>query len=473
MSISLFLMGKSELKRLGIGVGKRADCQECYYGLNMRKWQYQGNSPECRRSNTLLENGEVYAVQLDSTKFVLSFDRFTRVQQLNDWIVSQVKAGNNDLTIDAKSKRTYSNVCAPIAGILDYYKEKGVKIRVNFSRRAYIRHTRVWNPLSIEECIESEKYYPFDKVWTFSTSEGVNELVSAYILELRKSDKIEEGVISSVEWCLNEVMDNVLQHSGIGKGYVMAQIHKQSKMFAFCVFDAGMGFYNSLKNTKHHPEKPIDAITLALQEKITRDEKIGQGNGLWGLTSIVSQSNGQMEVSSGGAKYRFREGKITTKKERGFTLSKQNGTAYIDVRLNYGKEINIVDALTDSKGTIYTPTDLWLENLEDDLDRYIVKVSEHASGTGTRQSAEKLRNMVLNISNNHKKIVVLDFDGVNLISSSFADELVGKMISEKGFLYFTQAFRIVNVTPSNTSILNRSVGQRMAQVYFEEVLSEI
>lgn len=410
-------------------------------------------------------------MQSSPVSFALSFDRFTRVQQLNDWILSQIRAGNTSLTIRVKPNRTYSNVCAPIAGLIEYYRTKGIKIQVKFQKGDYIRHTKVWNPLSVEECVESEKYYPFDKVWTFSTSEGVNELVSAYILELRKSDVIEEGVISSVEWCLNEVMDNVLQHSGVAKGYVMAQMHRQSKVFAFCVFDAGIGFYNSLKNTKHHPEKPIDAITLALQERVTRDEKIGQGNGLWGLTSIVSQSNGQMEVSSGGAKYTLRDGRITTKKEQGFVLTKENGTAYLDVRLNYRKKINIVKALTDSTGHAYTPTDFWLESLEDDLERYVIKISEQASGTGTRQSAEKLRNMVLNISNNERKLVVLDFEGVNLISSSFADELIGKIIAEKGFLYFTQAFRIINVTPANTSILNRSVGQRMAQIYFEEASS--
>lgn len=410
-------------------------------------------------------------MQYSPAPFVISFDRFTRVQQLNDWILSQIRAGNTNLTVIVRPNRTYSNVCAPIAGLIEYYRTKGIKIQVNFRKGDYIRHTKVWNPLSIEGCIESEKYYPFDKVWTFSTSEGVNELVSAYILELRKSDAIEEGVISSVEWCLNEVMDNVLQHSGVAKGYVMAQIHRQSKVFAFCVFDAGIGFYNSLKNTKHHPERPIDAITLALQERVTRDEKIGQGNGLWGLTSIVSQSNGKMEVSSGGAKYALRDGHITTKKGQGFVLTKENGTAYLDVRLNYGKKINIVKALTDSTGYAYTPTDLWLEALEDDSERYVIKISEQASGTGTRQSAEKLRNMVLNISNHERKLVVLDFEGVNLISSSFADELIGKIVAEKGFLYFTQAFRIINVTPANISILNRSVGQRMAQIYFEEALS--
>lgn len=410
----------------------------------------------------------------DSTpSFVLSLDRTTRVQQLNDWILSQRRIGHAKLIINVKPSRTYSNVCAPIAGVIEYYREVGMQISVKYKKNDYVRHTRFWNPIPIEDCIASEKYYPFDKVWTFSTSNGVNDLVSSFVLELRKSDIIEDGVIDSVEWCLNEVMDNVLQHSGSDKGYVMAQIHKQSKIFAFCVFDSGIGFYNSLKDTQHHPEKAVDAITMALQERITRDEKIGQGNGLWGLSSIVTNSNGQMEISSGGAKYSLRNGCVETTKEGGFTLSHKNGTSYLDIRLNYGNSIDIVKALTNSTGSKYEPVDIWLENLEDDFDRYIVNVSELSSGTGTRQSAEKLRTLVLNISNNEKKVVVLDFSGINLISSSFADELVGKIIAEKGFLYFTKAFRIDHINESNANILNRSVGQRMAQMYVEELLAQI
>ena len=111
----------------------------------------------------------------------------------------------------------------------------------------------------------------------------------------------------------------------------MAQIYKQTKAFTFCVFDAGIGLYNSLKDSRYHPEQPIDAITLALQEKVTRDDHIGQGNGLWGLSSIVSESNGVMIISSGGAVYRCFKTETTTKKEGGFTIDKKHGTACIRI----------------------------------------------------------------------------------------------------------------------------------------------
>ena len=168
---------------------------------------------------------------------ILSLDRLSRVQQFKDWIMSGKKMGFQHFIVHVKPSSTYSNVCAPIAGVIDYYRSLGIKIEVRYKKDAYVRHTRFWNPYSVENCDESEIHYPFDKVWTFETSEGVNALVSALVLELRQTDIIEDGVATSIEWCLNEVMDNVLQHSEVNKGYVMAQIYKQSKIFAFCVFD--------------------------------------------------------------------------------------------------------------------------------------------------------------------------------------------------------------------------------------------
>lgn len=117
--------------------------------------------------------------------------------------------------------------------------------------------------------------------------------------------------------------------------------------------------------------------------------------------------------------------------------------------------------------------DLWLENLESDTDENIVniKISEMSGGTGTRKSAEKVRNMVMNIVNNDKKRINLDFEGINTISSSFADELIGKIIKEKGFVFFTQAFRLTNLTPFLIAIINRSVEQRMAQIYYDKEMT--
>jgi hypothetical protein len=55
---------------------------------------------------------------------------------------------------------------------------------------------------------------------------------------------------------------------------------------------------------------------------------------------------------------------------------------------------------------------------------------------------------------------------VNLISSSFADELIGKLVAEYGFHFFISTIKITNVSSVNIPIVNRSIEQRMAQQYY-------
>lgn len=400
----------------------------------------------------------------------LKVERRSSAKYLNDHILAGKNKGYTEFLIAVSDSKTYSNICAPIAGILDHYKNAGFDFKIEYENsQSYAAHTKFDSPQEVEAYVETiELKYPFNKVWKFSTSEGVNALVSAYILAVRQEDIIGPGVVDSLEWCLNETMDNVLQHSEMDSGYVMMQLHKKKKQLSVCIFDRGIGIYNSLKTSKHHPATPLDAITLALQEKVTRDEKIGQGNGLWGFSELISDAKGRFEVGSAGAVYLNDNKRIRTIPEGHLNLGREHGTTLIDFQLNYSNEIDVAKALNG-----YRPTDLWLENLETENGEVVISVAAQSAGTGTRKSAEKLRTMVMNIVLAEKKKVVLDFDGVNLLSSSFSDELIGKIISRYGFIFFISSFSLRNITASNASILNRSVQQRMAQTYYDSSIEDV
>lgn len=110
---------------------------------------------------------------------------------------------------------------------------------------------------------------------------------------------------------------------------------------------------------------------------------------------------------------------------------------------------------------------MWLENLEDINGNIVLEIANQSGGTGTRKAAEKLRNLMLNILRNEKKRIILDFNRVNIISSSYADELIGKTIAQYGIIAFINNFEIRNMSEFNSAVLNRSVQQRMAQKYYD------
>ena len=399
----------------------------------------------------------------------LRTSRPSAVKYLNDTILAGKRKGHQTFSIVVKDTPAYPNACAPIAGLLDYYRADGLTFHILFENpRGYVVHTSFDNPSVASAMRLSQAKNPLDTVWKFQSSAEVNQLVNAFLTEIRQADLISSGVITSMDWCLNETMDNVLQHAQSECGYIMGQLHKERKRISFCIFDTGIGIYNSLKVSKYQPAAPLDAITLALQEKVTRDENVGQGNGLWGLSKLVADAQGTIRISSAGAVYmRESDGNITTQKTGNFNLGKVHGTTLVDFQLDYSKEINVAKALNG-----YMPTDYWLENVESENGDVVIHVASESSGTGTRQAAEKLRTLALNTVLADRKRVILDFSGVNLVSSSYADELVGKTIGKYGFGFFLNHFAIKNLSNTNTMILNRSVQQRMAQTYYNEPISE-
>lgn len=57
------------------------------------------------------------------------------------------------------------------------------------------------------------------------------------------------------------------------------------------------------------------------------------------------------------------------------------------------------------------------------------KFSEYGSDFGTRDMGKKLREKLLPLINGNDK-VVFDFTGVNVVSNSFADECIAKLLLE-------------------------------------------
>ena len=403
-------------------------------------------------------------------RIFLHWNRESAPQACIERLESLMQEGIFEVEIFAPERVTvYSDICAPLAGIFEWYAKKKIRFKFTFpGENNYVRHTSIQKPYVVEELLDSsELKFPLDKVWKYSTPEGVNALVTSIINALRESAVLEPGVLSSTEWCINEVMDNVLQHSNAQYGYVMGQLHRGTKRISICVFDMGVGIYNTLKKSKHIPRKPLDAITLALQERVTRDESVGQGNGMWGLNEIIKENGGRIRILSNGALYSYKNGIIDTKEDYPMLIGKYKNATVIDFQIDYSKTINIAHALNG-----YIPTDYWIENRETDDGTVYFEVKKDSAGTGTRTAAEKFRNVITNTLKEGNYNIVLDFSGVNVVSSSYADELVGKLVVEYGFVYFLTHFQLQNLSPWNIGVVNRSVEQRMGHKYYDTILED-
>lgn len=214
------------------------------------------------------------------------------------------KAGYSDIQIvwTGTDVAIYPNACVPIASMIDFFISEcgftfeyiGFDEYKGFLNSCHFRHPMV---LSEEEIYALPN--PFNALIRYENFHQVYAFTQKCISYITEQETCEKGALDGLQWCINEVMDNVNVHSERGYCFVMAQFHKQHKSVVFCIADSGIGILNSLRKSKHSPSTNIDAISLAIQEGIG-DGK-GQGNGLFGLYQIIKSNGGRLTITSHGA----------------------------------------------------------------------------------------------------------------------------------------------------------------------------
>lgn len=390
---------------------------------------------------------------------VLQFNTLANPFVVGDFVRSMSEAirdGHSDVVLDFRtSGGAFPNVCTPIAGLLEYYEQSGITFTEG-NLPEYVVRSRMLNPRSVADHAGLARTSPMNTVWYFKDADDVSVLTSAFVDGVSRAAVCGEGVLQALEWSINEVMDNVLQHSAVDRGFIMGQVHPSTNHIAFCVFDYGRGIFNTLRES-HHPRSAVDAITLAIREGVTRDSRIGQGNGLWGLHNIVRQNEGFLTITTGPGQYSF-QGEETKTRDRVPYLDREHNCTTVDFQIDYDHGIALSVALGG-----HQPTNLRVEALEDDRGNIRYKLRDKSSGTGTRQSGLALRNEVANLCGESTAVVLLDFDGISVVSSSFADEFVGKLVVAYGFIGFAQRFRFINMNDAVATIVNRSVAQRVGE----------
>lgn len=209
--------------------------------------------------------------------FLNMTDRFTGGNFVFELLKLLAEHPNQPVILDCSHVETvFPNALVPVAGLLDFYRHQGVVFQVE-NLSPFLQKSRFFEPLVASENQRLLQQNALNLVWSYTTDTETNDLCAEMLRSISQEVVCEEGVITSMAWCMNEIMDNVLVHSGIGKGFVMGQVHKKTKHVAFSVYDYGQGIFNSLKNSVHAPKDALEAIQLAIQERVTRDKKIGQG----------------------------------------------------------------------------------------------------------------------------------------------------------------------------------------------------
>lgn len=285
--------------------------------------------------------------------------------------------------------------------------------------------------------------------------DGANgqDAILARVMELilRKLETSRD-TLKAVEWSLGEIMENVPIHaeSPVG-GFVQATAFGDGNAVEFVVADGGVGIAASMGAGDDE-----SALTDAITEGVTRDPQRNAGNGLFGSYQVAVLSGGAFELRSGkGVLWRRGDGDLNTMQ----STVPYPGTS-VRCRVGLGDPGLLARALR-FRGQSHDPPRDYLEReYEDQSGLLILNMKEKASGDfGSRRGGRRIRRMVRNLLQARPR-VVLDFEGVGIITSSFADEFFGRLFVSMGPRAFMTRIRLINVDATVEGLIDRAIIQR-------------
>jgi hypothetical protein len=295
----------------------------------------------------------------------------------------------------------------------------------------------------------------FTPATPFSDGKELDAVRRSIMQVVLAQGRLAKWLPEAIEWSLWEVMENVLNHSGVGLGWVQASTFRETKHINIAVVDGGVGIRESLRE-RYGPLTDQEALRKAVEEGGTRDPHRNAGYGLTGCARIAQANRGELVVFSGGYLLRTQPGSARQGDYFRYakTDSVMNGTL-VEVELRTNRDIDPRRAFKNK------PTPL-IELQPGSGNEYLFEVATEAESLGTRAAGRELRNKILNLRQGDGDArVVLDFSGIGMLSSSFADELVARLAEELGVDEFFKKFELRGMGEAVETIIQTTLWSRL------------
>ena len=259
---------------------------------------------------------------------------------------------------------------------------------------------------------------------------------------IAQTDAAREA-LAALEWTLYELMDNVMSHTNDhastsdqppAGGFVQAALDEQTGHVELVVADGGAGIAQRLRMRRHE-----QALARAVRG----------GGGLQGAFRIAELSAGQFEINSGfGLLHASRRGPDAYRTDK--RRIRYDGTA-VRCELRVDDPTLLARAL-ELPNRPHAPLPL----AETDAPSVPLQaIGSRAAGRSVREQIEqRLR---------EDGRAALDFGGIPIISSGFADEALGRLFSELGPRAFMTRIEIRNANATIESLLDRAILRHTTQ----------
>ncbi|HWE45960.1 MAG TPA: STAS-like domain-containing protein [Caulobacteraceae bacterium] len=375
------------------------------------------------------------------------------------------KQGYEDVTLDfSHAGFIQPSFLVPLATVCRAYRKE--KIDFDLVMPAEAKTAALMSNANWAHLISPEKYVARDEfnkhhlsALQFMSAEEHHAAVDRCVaLLLQTLVGIDRKRIKALEWALNEITDNVLNHAESHVGGVVQVVNNaRHHCVELHVCDAGITIPRSLRTGRPDLTDDTSALRAAIEEGVTKNTKTNQGNGLFGTFKCCEVSGGEFEVMSGRSGLIFRPGDLRVLQN----AIPFPGT-YVRASIKYDYERLLEDALV-FKGRVHDPQFDYVERTYFGENEEIeFAVAKELNAFGSREAGRVARTKIENLMDRGKARIAFDFEDIHLISSSFADEVFGKLFAQLGPVKFNDLCRFRNVDSTVRGLIDRAIMQRLS-----------
>lgn len=345
----------------------------------------------------------------------------------------------------------------PLISLIDRYTNHGWDFRLTLpedERLAEYWESAGWiAAIAGDEPPPMRSHTTYTPLASYTDHRELNAHLNEIMDVLAKIPDLSMGVLTGVEWALNEIADNVLVHAEGARGWIQTIARlKGAHKVDLVVADCGPGILATIR--EGFPDVSSDTLALrkAIEKGVTRNKTIGQGNGLAGSVRIAESAQGWVNILSGTANLRvFNDGRRDD-----LPTLPYPGTC-VSLTLPTDHPIDISEALWGHTAmSMFENTHLTHEGL-------LFALLEEATGFGNRGSGAELANKLRNIATEFPgERIAIDFLGIDVASASFLDEFLAKMILSEGVTTFFGKFELRNMNDFVKRTADAVIAQRLS-----------
>ena len=257
-------------------------------------------------------------------------------------------------------------------------------------------------------------------------AQSLDDVYQQVLKTLTAYFEIEVSVLQAMSYCFYEILDNVHIHSGKPLGTAITHFDSEKGVLRVLVADDGVGIRASLaENEQYRSISEEDALKMCIQDTVT-DGK-GMGFGLYATSRLMKIIGISFVLHSGSHKLIYKEGN---------TKIVENGSwqgTIVFMELATSKEIDPNEVVEHRTNADEQYNENFVET--DELDELwrggdysiLFRFSNFGTDFGTRDMGAKIREQIRPLLQKGT-CVALDFTGVNVVSNSFADECLAKLL---------------------------------------------